>query len=299
MPRLARAWNGVKAPPALSGIGIVSIDEAANAVLAAGNPNRDQVLHCQRRNGKAVSGAIVGGGHVPNHVARLGIERDHVRIERSHENLVVQDGQPAIHAPAAGTDIRRQLPLIQPDRPPCPCVEGESAVVLPSGVENPVDHKGRGLKLAGGRGLVNPLGGQRGRVAGINLPQRAETLPRVVAGISQPVLRLFVGVQQALECDLGMSANRKNEGQTDDRHPVDRTWPSFVPPALDRLLPLTHGLRRGLHSFAASRLPQKVGAGHAGSHFAPTLVRYATMSSRSLSLKTSASYFGIADSRLF
>ena len=55
MSRLARPRHRIEAPLALAGVGVVSVNEPAHAVLAAGNANHDQILHRQRRHREAVS----------------------------------------------------------------------------------------------------------------------------------------------------------------------------------------------------------------------------------------------------
>ena len=82
-------------------------------------------------------------------------------VEGSQKNFVAQNGQPAIHASAAGTNVAGKLMLIHPDRPAGAGIESERAIVLRGGVENAIDHQRRGLKLAGGSGLIDPLGSER------------------------------------------------------------------------------------------------------------------------------------------
>ena len=88
MPRLARSRHGVEAPFAHAGRGVVSVNESAHSVLAAGNADHHQILHRQRSDRKAVSLLIFGGHNVPDHIPRLRIERNHVSIERPQKNFV-------------------------------------------------------------------------------------------------------------------------------------------------------------------------------------------------------------------
>ena len=64
------------------------------------------------------------------------------------------------HFAAAWTNIAGQCVLILPDGASGYGIEREYAIVLAGGVENAVDDQGRGFKLAGCAGLVNPFRGQ-------------------------------------------------------------------------------------------------------------------------------------------
>ena len=123
-------------------------------------------------------------------------------IKRAEDNLVAENRKTTIDAPAAGTNVGRQLPLVEPDGPPGAAVEGEGAVVLPSGVKDAIDYKGSGFKLTRSRSLIYPLRNQGARVAWIDLIERAEAASRVVSRVGQPVLRLLRGVEQPFERDL-------------------------------------------------------------------------------------------------
>ena len=161
--------------------------------------------------------AIIRGNDVPDDVAGLGIERDHVRVKGSHENFVAQNCETAIHAAAARTDVPRQLVLIDPDGPPGAGVQSKGTIVLRRGVENAVCNQRRGFELARGPGLVYPLRDKRMRVRGVDLIERTEAASGVIAGISQPVLRLFAGVEQAIECYLGMGGSYKKTAGKEKR----------------------------------------------------------------------------------
>ena len=65
MSGLAGARNGLKAPSAATGVGIVRIHKSANSVFAAGNANDHLVLHHQRSDGEGIGGVGIGGLYVP------------------------------------------------------------------------------------------------------------------------------------------------------------------------------------------------------------------------------------------
>ena len=74
------------------------------------------------------------------------------------------------------------------------------------------------------------------RVCRVDLIERAEAAADVIAGICQPVLRLFLGIQQTFECNLRVSrgvektateADRRQRGEDfSDSHSFR---PHFVP----------------------------------------------------------------------
>src|SRR5206468_257816 len=104
----ARTGNGVEAPFARAGHGVISIDEPANAVFAAGNPDEHEMVDHQGRECDAVALTVVRRAHVPNDIARFCVERDDVGVKRAEKNFIAQDGHPAIDAATTGTNIGRQ-----------------------------------------------------------------------------------------------------------------------------------------------------------------------------------------------
>src|SRR5580704_17660912 len=155
---LAGAGNGVEAPFAFPGGGVVRVNEAANAVFAAGYAHDDEIFNGERRERDAVAFAIVKRGGIPNYIAGLGVESDNMRVECAEENFVTENGEAAIDATAAGTNVGRKSALVLPDRPARSGVESEGAIVLAGGVENSVDNERRGFKLAACHRLVSPFG---------------------------------------------------------------------------------------------------------------------------------------------
>src|SRR5262249_23165741 len=84
---LAVSRNRRAPPRALAGFGVVSVEESADAVLAAGHPDDDLVLHRERRAREAEALVGVGGRDVPTDASRPRIESDDVSVERAHEDL--------------------------------------------------------------------------------------------------------------------------------------------------------------------------------------------------------------------
>src|SRR5438270_4924783 len=225
MARFAGTRNRVEAPLARAGVRIVSVDESAHAILATGNSNHNQILHCQRRYREAVSGAIVSGCDVPDDVAGFPIKRHEVRVQRPKKDLVAHNREAAVDASAAGTNIRGKLPLVHPDRPASPRVESEGAIILSRRIQNPIYNQWSGFELARGAGLVNPLGSEGRHILRVDLAERAEALARIVAGVRHPVLWFFRGVDQTIGGDLGVGdINHKDASEK------NHLWRQSFPP---------------------------------------------------------------------
>ena len=81
MARLARTRNRVEAPRARPRLGVVRVDEAANADLAACHADQNLVLHRKRRERERMARFVVGRLDVPHDVAGLRVQGDEVRVE--------------------------------------------------------------------------------------------------------------------------------------------------------------------------------------------------------------------------
>src|SRR5688572_25583533 len=100
MPFLAWSRNRVEAPQFLAGFRIEGRDEAAHAEVATGRARDDRVLHDERRHGEGVAcfGPGPSDGNVPQFASALGIERDEATVDRSHEQRLAENREPAIDA---------------------------------------------------------------------------------------------------------------------------------------------------------------------------------------------------------
>ena len=112
---MVRSRNGVGAPFPAAGVGIIRIEEPADAELATGNPGHHLVFDDERGRRLAVPGAIVGDFGTPQQIARPPIDGDQVRVERAHVERLAQNGDPSIVATAADAEVVRQLVLISPE----------------------------------------------------------------------------------------------------------------------------------------------------------------------------------------
>src|SRR5262249_710957 len=161
LPRLDAAFpfagDGVEAPRARAGLRVVRIDEAADAVLAAGHADDDLVLHDERRAGEAV--ALVGlcGRGVPSYPPGLRVERDDVGVERSHEEPIAQSREAAVLRTAAERHFLRQGSLVMPQGPPRAYIDRICVVLRRRQIHDAVDHDGRGLVAAPHARLKDPL----------------------------------------------------------------------------------------------------------------------------------------------
>ena len=159
--RLALARDRVEAPHALAGLGIVGVDEPARRDIAARITHNHLVFDHKRRGDDSVAHLVVVDHGVPHDLARVAIERQHVRVEGAHVHLVAERRKPSVgRVHAAIRQCRRQQPAIAPDLAAGPCIDRPGVVVVAGDVEDPVHHQRRPLEAAGHRhalGLERPL----------------------------------------------------------------------------------------------------------------------------------------------
>src|SRR5438552_19089553 len=101
MSWLARPRDRIEGPRLFAGTRFVGGAENANAVLASGDADDDFVLHHEWRERHRVILFGLADLHVPHWFPYPGVERDQMRVYRRHEQCVAEDGQAAIHKPAA------------------------------------------------------------------------------------------------------------------------------------------------------------------------------------------------------
>ena len=145
--RLAGRRHRVVPPDALAGLDVVGVEEAANAVLAAARSDDREVLDDERRRRR---GEALGVRHdlgVPEDLSAAPVERDQVRVERRHQDLVAGDRDAPIHRAAAGAQIRRLLVVVAPEDLAGARVEREQPVVARGHVHHARVHHGRDLEL--------------------------------------------------------------------------------------------------------------------------------------------------------
>ena len=194
---LARAGHHPEAPGALAGGGVEGVDEAADAVLGAGDADHDLVLDDERRRGGAVAFLVVVDHRVPHHRAGLHVEGQQVRVERVHVEAVAEHGEAAVDAAAADVHALGQVADVAPDLAPGAGVDRPRRVVRPGDVHHAVEDDRRRLELAELRGLERPLRRQLADVGRGDLGQRAVALAAVVAAVVEPRRRDRPGPSRA------------------------------------------------------------------------------------------------------
>ena len=158
----------------------------ANAVLAAGGADDHLVLDHQRRDRRRMPGLVVLERRVPHDRAGLHVERDQVRVERGHEQLVAEHAEAAVDEAAARRQVRRQLAAIAPDLAAGPRIDRPREVLRAGDVEHVVAQQRRRFEIAERRGLERPQRLEPDDVVGRDLRQRAVPMVRVVAAKRQP-----------------------------------------------------------------------------------------------------------------
>jgi hypothetical protein len=125
-------------------------------------------------------------------------------VERAEKNFVAENRKPAIYAASAWPNVSRKRMLKHPNRPAGAGVQSKGAVILGGRVENAIDFQRGGFEFARRTGLIDPFCDKRLSIRGVDLIERAEAPSGIIAGIRQPILRLFAGIQQTFEGDLTM-----------------------------------------------------------------------------------------------
>src|SRR6185312_3672640 len=86
------AGHSVEAPVQLAGLGVVSADIAAYAILTAGHTHQYPTFGHARRTGDGVALLRVDGERLPQRLAGSRIDRDQPALERTHVDLAVPGG---------------------------------------------------------------------------------------------------------------------------------------------------------------------------------------------------------------
>ena len=206
LERLARiARDGPEAPRLRAGRGVVGGDVAAHAVLGAAVADDHLVLDHARRAGDGVLLFLVGGLHLPRHLAGAGVERDQASVDRADVDLALPHRDAAVDHVAAR---------------PTPDLSGDLGVVLPEpltggGVDrvhfaprrgeehHAVDDDRRRFMTAIAAGVVVPRQAQLAHVLIVDLIERREALLAVGASVREPVAGFAVGGGDARAVDLG------------------------------------------------------------------------------------------------
>src|SRR5712691_10938687 len=99
---LAGARDGVGAPNLLAGVEVGAINEAADAVFAAGGADDRHVAHYQRRERKRLGDVGVGDLAFPDLLAGRFVEGEQAAVERDRDDLVLPQRHAAVVDATAG-----------------------------------------------------------------------------------------------------------------------------------------------------------------------------------------------------
>jgi hypothetical protein len=134
-----------------------------------------------------------------------------VRVDRAHIQGVAQDRDAAIHAAAARASLGRGLVMVGPEHAARRRVQRDDVVRRLHGIENAVDDERRCLELLERARLPDPLQLELADRPRIDLIEPAVALVVDRARIAQPVLRLAPGGDDALERDLRLQRQAREE----------------------------------------------------------------------------------------
>ncbi len=193
-PGLAAALTGIgdrrETPDALARRRIVGVEEPSRRILAAGNADDHLAVDHERRERRGVADLVVGEHGVPEDAAGRAIEREQVRVERDHEQPMIEHAEAAIHRRLRAVgEIGGKIAPIGPERPACARIERPRVVVRSGDVEHVVPEQWRCLEPASARrraGLERPFMPETGDVSRIDLRERAVAPAGVVARERQP-----------------------------------------------------------------------------------------------------------------
>ena len=209
LPGSPGTGDGVEAPGALAGLRIVRIDEAADAGLAAAGSDQHFAANGERRERQAVAELVVLDLGGPTFDAALQVERDEVAVQGRDEELVVEDGGPAVDMTEADRlVVLGQRPAPLPELAAGADIERRRRVGR-GHIHHAVDDDGRDLRAAFGE-LFGPLDVQAGDVGRRDSGEGREAMALIVAGVGEPVARLLRSVDDPLVRRLGEGATAKS-----------------------------------------------------------------------------------------
>ena len=115
--RLARGRDGIGPPRLLAGLGVKRLDVEPGRIFRTGQPDDDVPLHCERGHRHGVGLFPVADVAVPDHLAGLRVEGNHVGIRCRDVHLVVVQGDTTVADVAAHVagDAFRQFIVVPPD----------------------------------------------------------------------------------------------------------------------------------------------------------------------------------------
>ena len=190
--------NRVEAPDQLAVLGVIGLDEAADAVLAAVGADQDFAIRRGRRHRLAVALLGIADLLLPDDGAGLGVERDELGVEGADIDPVLVDGDAAVVRAAAEGRDRAELRLEVPDLLTRLGVERVHVAVGRGDVHDAVNNDRGRLKRLLHLCREDPGRMQMPNVAAVDLRVRVETSLLVIAVGMKKIRPILVGVGELL-----------------------------------------------------------------------------------------------------
>src|SRR5207302_2272737 len=118
--RLAGRGYRPPAPQLLSRIRIVALDEAARGAVSAPHSRDQHAVRDDRSDDSLVAFLPLGILLLPDLLAGLHVEREHMRVDRLTKELALVDRRRAAHQRAAGRDAQRAALVLDGSAPDLP-----------------------------------------------------------------------------------------------------------------------------------------------------------------------------------
>ena len=182
----------VESPEQLAVLGVVGLDEAADAVFAAVGADQDLAVDSGRGHRFAIALLRIADLLLPDDRTGLGVERDQLRVERADIDPVVVDRDAAVVRAAAEGRDRTELGLEVPDFGAGLGVERVDVAVRGGDVHHAVDDDRRRLERFLDLRLEDPGRMQAADVAAVDLGVRVEAGLLVIA-VGMKEVRAVVG----------------------------------------------------------------------------------------------------------
>ena len=185
---LTRRRHRPESPDAFAGRRTVSVEKSADAFVSAGYAGDHEIVDDQRRAGGAVVLPRVGHLDVPQQLAGVAVQRDHVCVVRDHEHAVAEGRNASIDPAGRVTgQPRRARAAVMPDPTAAAGIERERFVDRRD-VHDAVDDDRRRLQRT--RSSLNrehPFRREALDRLRVDLIERAESIPAQVSMVGRPL----------------------------------------------------------------------------------------------------------------
>ncbi len=127
--RFTRRGNRVATPQLLAGLGIPAVEESARGGFAARHPGDEHAIGDNRRAGSVVAFLRIGKLLIPDLLAGLHVEREHVVVDRHAEDFAVVNRRRASRDRGA-LNSRLELHRRTPQLATCRHIDGERRLAV-------------------------------------------------------------------------------------------------------------------------------------------------------------------------